>query len=122
MSPFYKVVAVVDGRLVSPLASDSWQVEYRPGKPAHARVGKLFVFDDLEGAWEFVLREELSEVQVWTCEVGNPEPLERVPVQAWEEFWAGEEVETYRVEPCFVADSVTLREIVAVVHEFWEVG
>ena len=70
---YYKAVRNIQGHLVSPIAVGHDCVIYTPDEWAVAKIGKLFVFDNLEAAENFIWGEE-----IWNCEVGDVSKIKSI--------------------------------------------
>jgi hypothetical protein len=107
ISTFYKVVREYGNKLLSAWVGritgtrHDFVVEYKPNEWVFPRVGPLMVFGDLNRAAGFALGSKdvyVPFVQLWKCEVENPQPVDYVlelsALRDWHvdyvrDFWNG---------------------------------
>lgn len=116
----YKIVRRVGDRLYS-LFENHFQVEYVPGRPAVPRIGKLFVFLNLEDAIQF--GPDTGE-EIWSCECENVTRLRKKILGTcsspnlmrdyWDLEWIPADLLAPIIYGSFLADSVTLTRIMYV--------
>lgn len=79
----YKIVKEKDGKLISMSGITCWEylaVEYTPMVVAYPYMGKLFAFNTLDAACEYMdeYMDAFDEaLQLWECEVINPKKCNR---------------------------------------------
>ena len=110
----YKLVRVIDGRFYSPIALGDWRLEYRIGEIIRPKIGKLFVFANLEDARNYPV---WFEKDIFVCEAENAEKATTIASpgwpEMWEAFWDGRLFTTYLATPnTYMCDSLKVLEIV----------
>lgn len=98
----YKVVRKLRGRLYSATISKrlmllstlkKWLVKYEPNKWAKAKIGKLFVFKNLDDAINFVKETRFmfsEEVEIWRCKTIDTQQMNLMETSIYRYllFWA----------------------------------
>lgn len=110
----YKLVRVIDGRFYSPIALGDWRLEYRIGEIIRPKIGKLFVFADLESAKNYPV---WFERDIFVCEAENAVKATTIASpewqETWEKFWNEELLGGYlATSDTYVCDSLKVLEIV----------
>jgi hypothetical protein len=113
----YKIVRYYKEKLESPFVDGPIRVEYKVNEKTVAKIGKLFVYDDIQSCLDIMPTYADPRVnpilyQLWEVETGNVERIEYVAETRDEifNFWRGYWVPRVYTSPhTYVTDYIILR-------------